>query len=135
MVVSALVKFVTFPLLLVNSLFYLKKSSKQFSIQQLLNLYFLVYLISLIFLVFLRELLPWYAIPLIGLASLSVDNKIIKTVTLGLSLGLLLKYIPFLYFGEWSVLGYQQFIIVLTLLVGLSLLYCFLRNKIPKISR
>ena len=51
----------------------------------------------------IREVLPWYFLPLIGVAVLST-SKTIRAVIVGLSLGGILFYLPFIYFGEYSQL-------------------------------
>jgi len=49
-----------------------------------------------------REILPWYFIWFIPLVSLIPESKVLRYLVFGSSLGLLLRYAPFLYFGHWN---------------------------------
>jgi len=49
-----------------------------------------------------REFLPWYWIWIAPLISLNVDRKFIFIPGVALSFGLLLRYTPFLYLGNWD---------------------------------
>jgi hypothetical protein len=49
-----------------------------------------------------REIQPWYFLWITPLISLIRVNKFILSITMGLSFGLLLRYAPFLYLGNWD---------------------------------
>lgn len=49
-----------------------------------------------------REVLPWYIVPPLALIALLPDRKSLTLVSIGLCLGLLLRYWPFLLRGEYS---------------------------------
>lgn len=51
---------------------------------------------------FQREVLPWYFIWLAPFVALLPRNKRLHIVAVGVSLGLLLRYTPYLYFGNWN---------------------------------
>jgi hypothetical protein len=49
-----------------------------------------------------REFLPWYFVWILPFVALNVDRKWIVIPAIGLSLGLLLRYTPFIYLGHWD---------------------------------
>jgi len=49
-----------------------------------------------------REVLPWYFLWIMPFVALFPDNGNIVLVAGGVSLGLLLRYAPFIYFGHWD---------------------------------
>ena len=49
-----------------------------------------------------REILPWYVIPVLALSSLLPRQVDLKILNIALSLGLLLRYTPFLLRGDYS---------------------------------
>lgn len=61
-----------------------------------------VFLVSLIPVIVQRETYPWYFITVIGLSSLIAGNKFVTIAIASLTLGLLLRYAPFLYFGHYQ---------------------------------
>lgn len=60
-----------------------------------------LWITALVPVVIQREPYSWYAIPLVGLAALS-DVKQIKIFTLSISIALLVRYFPFLWWGEYT---------------------------------
>ncbi|MCL4382918.1 hypothetical protein M1545_03955 [Patescibacteria group bacterium] len=60
------------------------------------------FLVSLIPVIVQRESYPWYFITVIGMASLIAESRFVTMMTMGLTLGLLLRYAPFLYFGHYQ---------------------------------
>lgn len=59
-------------------------------------------LVGLILVLFQREVLPWYWIWIVPLIALLPEIKPLTMLTAFISFGLLLRYAPFLYFGDWS---------------------------------
>jgi len=65
--------------------------------------FLLMSLACALFLIFFkRELLPWYGIWIFPFASLYPRNTWLVPLTFGVSVGLLLTYAPFLYYGHWN---------------------------------
>ena len=89
----------------------------------------LMLLIPLIVLIFNREPYPWYFIPFIGISSL-MESRLIKKLVLALSLGFVLRYAPFVYFGLTEPLK-SKFImnILLILPSGLYFLFILIKSK------
>jgi hypothetical protein len=58
--------------------------------------------IALLAVVSQREVLPWYLLWIIPFVALLPRSKALFTVTVGASLGLLLRYVPYLYLGNWD---------------------------------
>ncbi|MBI3576775.1 hypothetical protein HY086_01915 [Candidatus Gottesmanbacteria bacterium] len=52
-----------------------------------------------------REVLPWYPLWIVPFVALLPRSSAALTVTVGASLGLLLRYVPYLYFGNWNPPG------------------------------
>ena len=97
---SAGIKFVTivlFPLYLI--LFMIKQLRWHLFFRAII----LFLLLSLIPVIIQREPYPWYFIPVFGIASFLVEDFSVICLTSGLSVGLLLRYAPFLYFGDYEM--------------------------------
>ncbi|MFH0864197.1 MAG: hypothetical protein V1858_03860 [Candidatus Gottesmanbacteria bacterium] len=99
LILSAGIKFVTIIFVPLYIYFLLKKKE---DFNMLLKLTIVFYLIGLIPLIYQREPYPWYFIPLIGFASLSFKDYFIRLIFIGLSCGLLLRYAPYLFFGDYK---------------------------------
>lgn len=69
-----------------------------------------------------REVQPWYLLWVLPFAALSVDRKIVVYTTVGLSLGLLLRYAPFIYLGHWDspVSEYKFWLTVVPTTIGIA---------------
>lgn len=76
---SVLVKYISLPLLFV---FVYKRIVKKIEVEKMIEYFYWVYALSIVILSFLRELLPWYVVPLVGLASLANKNLYIRYVTI-----------------------------------------------------
>lgn len=59
-------------------------------------------LIGFVSVLFQREVLPWYWVWVMPFVALLPQKSLITTVASGVSLGLLLRYAPFLYFGHYN---------------------------------
>ncbi len=75
----------------------------------------------------LREVLPWYFVPLIALISIS-KNIFLKITAIGLSLGGVLYYLPYLYIGEHNqvVKSWRLYLFFTPILF--SLIFIFLKH-------
>jgi hypothetical protein len=70
----------------------------------------LIFFLSSVVLIWQHEPYPWYFLILVGLVSLVSENRFLKRLTIGICLGTLLRYAPFLYFGDYSgVVSTAQF--------------------------
>ncbi len=58
--------------------------------------------IGFVLVLFQREVLPWYFVWLAPFIALLPRNRPLQIVGGGLSLGLLLRYAPYLYLGDWN---------------------------------
>ena len=78
------------------------------------------------------EIQPWYFLWIFPFICLLKPNKYIIAASVGLSLGLLLRYLPFLYFGTWDgvVLPIRNYLTILAVLIPLIPL--FLTDLIKK---
>lgn len=127
MVISGGVKFVTAPLIIIN-LYHLLKKPRQILLKNLAMMLILIYLISINVVIYYKEILPWYAIPLIGFAAIS-ESGYIKFIIPIMSFALLTKYIYFLYQGEWTTHSYNIYVMLLLGLLSLSTLSYFIFKK------
>ncbi len=71
------------------------------------------------------EIQPWYFLWLIPFIALLKPNKYIVVASIGFSLGLLLRYLPFLYFGTWDgiVVPMRNYLTVLGIVIPLIPLF------------
>jgi len=87
------IKFITLILLPIP---FIKKSW-----QTILDMSFILSFLVLLPVIWQRELNPWYFLPIISLAALMKDRFFLKGLTLSVSFGLLLRYLPFIYVGSY----------------------------------
>jgi len=103
-IVSSQVKIPTIalilPMVLSFSLLKLKLDNSRF-----VQLCVLTMLASFLYVLTKIEIQPWYFLWLLPFISLLKPNKYIFAGTVGLSLGLLLRYLVFIYFGNWGGIG------------------------------
>lgn len=67
------------------------------------RLYALIAIVTgFILVIFQREVLPWYWVWVMPFVALLPERKSITIVSAGVSLGLLLRYAPYLYYGHWD---------------------------------
>lgn len=64
---------------------------------------FLLWMIPVLLLIVFRESYPWYFLPLVACAALW-NSKVVMIIVSGLSIGLLLRYVPFIYRGEYGLI-------------------------------
>lgn len=101
LILSAGIKFITF--ILLPLFMYRHKSKKVFGLDPFLKLSILLLSLPLIFQIISREPYPWYFILFIGLGALLSRNLHMKLFLVGISVGSLLRYTPFLYSGEYTL--------------------------------
>lgn len=129
MLVSAAVKFVTLSLVpVIIYLFKAKPTDIKKQNESILTLMLIISLISTAVAVYYHELLPWYAIVPFGFISLLTNHKIIQILGISLSVGLLSKYVSFLYNGEWTNGAYSNYLILLLLIIIFSIIYFFINS-------
>lgn len=84
---------------------------------------FFLWLIPVLFLVVLREPYSWYFLPLVACAALW-GNKFCMALVSGLSLGLLMRYLPYIFLGEYgSTTTYWQMYLMLFGTIAFSSAY------------
>lgn len=81
-------------------------------------------------LVLFREPYAWYYIPFIGFASLA-HTRILKVLGIGVSIGLLLRYAPYLYYGDYHdpVPVLQAILLVVPIAISV-IIFSLFRKKI-----
>lgn len=124
LIFSAGVKFVTavlFPLYLIKKIFHNNKLFLQSA--------FVLLLVPLGLEIFYREAYPWYFIPLVGVGAL-IHSTFYYKIIVSVSLGALLRYSFFLYYGEYNQSDY----LLMDLLLITPLIFAILSSILPRIS-
>lgn len=62
----------------------------------------LVMSIGLVAVVVTREVLPWYFVWILPFVAVMPTKRALTTLSIGISMGLLLRYAPYLYLGNWD---------------------------------
>lgn len=85
------------------------------------SLALLLALVGLWLVLIQREIQPWYLLWILPFAALNVDRRVITYTIIGLSLGLLLRYAPYLYLGHWDppVLEYKLLLTMVPTIIGI----------------
>lgn len=124
LIFSAGVKFITailLPLYLIKKIF---SGNKLF-----LQSAFVLLLVPLGVEIFNREAYPWYFIPLVGVAVL-IPSAFFHKIIISVSLGALLRYIFYLYYGTYNQSDY----LLMDLLLITPLIFAFLSSILLRIS-
>lgn len=80
-----------------------------------------------------REIQPWYFLWVLPFVSLVPTNRLLTFLTFGFSLGLLLYYAPFLYFGNWDApVPTIKIWVTITPLALSFLIFCLVRWDRPR---
>jgi hypothetical protein len=58
--------------------------------------------VGLVLVTFQREILPWYFVWIMPFVALIPENTILIALSGGISMGLLLRYAPYFYYGHWN---------------------------------
>jgi hypothetical protein len=96
------IKFATIFMAPLYIYFFLKRKSKNFKIENFLNLIYLSMFIPLIFVTIRTNFQPWYLFYVIPFACLIPNKFYARKPVIALSLFALLQYVPFLYKGDWN---------------------------------
>lgn len=134
---SAGIKFVTvilLPLFIFNNFIFYSSSERQrvekFSsrqartiyIERWLKLTFLLLIPPLLLQIYYREPYPWYFIILVGITALILYNHYLKFIISGITFGAMLRYIPYLYQGDYSdQVRFQQNVLFIMPIILLSI--------------
>lgn len=81
-----------------------------------------------------KELLPWYALWVIPMAAINPRERSVHIITAGLSLGLLLTYVPVLYTGNYDQPTQTARLVLFWGILAVSLvvaIYRFRKQRIP----
>lgn len=75
--------------------------------------------LATVFVITQREILPWYFILPFSLSSLLINSKLTMATMFSLSISLLLRYVPFIYIGEYSdqMKHYREIIFAIPLIL------------------
>lgn len=79
--------------------------------------------------IFLREVLPWYFLPLLAISSLTLEQALVKTLSIGLSIGGAFYYLPFLFYGEYASRVQTLRLYLFFIPILLSLLVSFFKKQ------
>lgn len=111
LIVSVLVKQVTVFLIFPVVLFFLSKYQKiKLSEENFFRSLVLFMSLGLIYVITKIEIQPWYFIWIMPFIALLKPNKYVAALSIGISLGLLLRYAPYLYQGDWNgIVGQIKF--------------------------
>lgn len=101
--------------------------------------YLIVFLIAIALIgeMIYREPYPWYFIMLIGVASLIPEDKAIRNITIGISIGALLRYAPYLFIGSYpfQVISWQWWLFILPITLSAAfVLLEYIRENVQKIK-
>jgi hypothetical protein len=120
-VLSALVKKPTIVLLFPMILNMIPFKKYQLPQSHLFKSFVILSLGGLIYSLTQLEIQPWYFLWVLPFVALLKPNKYIIVASIGFSLGLLLRYLPFLYFGTWDgiVLPMRNYLTVFSIILPL----------------
>jgi hypothetical protein len=74
----------------------------------------------------MREFYSWYLIPVVGLTALTGEKNILRSIVVALSVSLMTRYLPYLYYGEYSSLAKSWQTV---LFLGTTIFAFFILNK------
>lgn len=99
LLLSAGIKYTTIILI---PLFIIYKKNRKMEPSGLIYIILFLLIPVLLIQIYYREPYPWYFIPIIGVTSLICNKRIIMLSIIGVSFGILLRYFPYLYYGDYS---------------------------------
>lgn len=120
-IASAGVKFIT--LIVAPIIFARVNLFKKVKTGRLLNWIFLLLVPALILEIAKREPYPWYLVLFIGVGALITRNRFLAVVLIGASLGTELRYLTFLYTGEYNDATEYWQNVLMFIPLGLSFIY------------
>lgn len=131
LIFSVLTKYVTAFLLPVWIVYLImKKKNKEIPWQKFLSVSALLAILSLLAVITKIEIQPWYLLwvfPFVLLAG----YQFFYPILIGLSLGLLLRYLPFLYLGDWNAPApaYKFYLTIIPLTISFVLPFLLFRKN------
>jgi len=134
---SALIKQVTTLLLVPFGLFiFLKYTKKSISNEVFIKLCLFSSITGFIYVLTQIEVQPWYFLWIFPFIALLKLNRTIIFLTNGVIIGLLLRYVPFLYFGNWDgvAVPIRLYVTILSPLIVLLMLFIINSSKLFKKS-
>ncbi|MFC1646905.1 hypothetical protein ACFL1A_01345 [Patescibacteria group bacterium] len=96
------------------------------------KIYMLIFMFIALIVGFVRkEMFPWYFLWVIPYIAL-IPKKNLIYISTGISMGLLLSYAPYLFFGDYSekMLGVRQIVTWVPIII--SVFFCFLKGSVNK---
>lgn len=132
-IISALVKIPTAVLLLPMVINLLPNKKYHLSNQRLLWSFVILSVIGLFYSMTKLEIQPWYFLWVLPFICLLKPNKYIIALTLGVSLGLLLRYTVLLYYGNWDGILVTIRNVLTIIPIFASVLIAFCLKSIKKI--
>jgi hypothetical protein len=130
MLFSGGIKFATWAVL---PILFLKKNFKV-----IFQFAYISVIVATVVMIYVRQPYPWYFIPLIGVASLSAWNPLIKRFTIGLSFIISFQYLTFIYSGTYNTALDQVNKLILygpVILLGLYCLPLLRKNKTKYVNQ
>lgn len=108
----------------------------KYKTQVWLILIFLLLIPPLLYEMYIREPYSWYFIPILGVSALLIKYESLNILISGVSLAAFLRYLPFLYYGEYSktVSNIQNLIFIITIILAVGLTFLSLREEDPSLS-
>lgn len=99
---SIATKFETAPLIIIWVIYFIYKVKKQEFNSKLIKIMLpIISSVSFLYVVFIREVQPWYLLWIFPFVLL-IESKYANIMLISLSIGLLGRYMPFLYLGNWD---------------------------------
>ncbi|MBI3379785.1 hypothetical protein HY029_03465 [Candidatus Gottesmanbacteria bacterium] len=134
LLLSAGIKFAT--IILLPLFLFIKIADKPDKYMHRILLFLLIMVLPVILEIIYREPYSWYFIPLIGMGALLVKYSRINILISGISLAAFLRYLPFIYTGDYSrpVRNVQDLIFISTISITILIIfiYSFTQKMINK---
>lgn len=128
MIVSGAIKFLSW--IYIPFLLLIRKKPESF--EMYIKWMIIATMVVLTPVIYTRELYPWYLLPIVGLGSLLTKSPILKSMVIGITVGALLRYIPYLYMGDYSDWVKQVQLYLTMIPLVLIPLLTFLFNRKPR---
>lgn len=120
-VISALIKIPTLVLLAPIVLSFIPNIREKLDDQKYVWLFILFSVAGLIYSMTKLEIQPWYFLWLFPFACLLKPNKYIVSLLIGITLGLLLRYAAFLFYGNWDDVVLRNSLTIAATMLPISL--------------
>lgn len=126
---SSQVKIPTLALLFPFGLALLSFKIFKFTSERLIQLSVLVMIFIFFAALTKYELQPWYLLWILPFVSLLKPNKYIVSISIGASVGVLLRYVFFLYLGNWDEVLYRNILTIAPILISIIVAFVWSRKK------